>query len=107
MKISETHRFAKMDGKKVLSRAYVRIPEDKTKPLHVFRVWTRKDCRRKGFATGILSEIVAKFGSREMLLRVSPKKGSGLTKDILYKFYGKFGFVRKGNTQTMIREVEQ
>ena len=104
MKISETHRLARMDGNKVLSRAYIRVPQDKKKPICIFRVWTRQSHRRNGLATSLMEEAVKEFGNRDMLLRVGPEKGSGVVKADLYRFYGKFGFVRKGETQTMIRK---
>lgn len=106
MKISETHKLEiKKDGK-IASRIYVRIPENKSQPIYISRLWTKKDYRRQGLATKVLREVISVFGNRQMKLIVSPEKGTGITKETMYKFYSKFGFVKKKNTQTMIRETK-
>jgi len=104
MKISETHRYAIEKDGKVISRIYVRVPSDLSKPVHLFRFWTRKDSRRQGYGRRVFKEAVDKWGHRNMMLRVSPEKGSGLTVEDLFSIYESYGFERKEDTQTMIRK---
>ena len=108
MKISETHKYEMRDKRdRLQSRVYVRIPHDSSKPIEVFRLRTNKSYRKKGYASTLVNHVVSKYGwDRDIKLGVCPEKGSGLTKKDLYRFYGRFGFIKKKNSQTMVRIAE-
>lgn len=108
MKISETHRYERRNDDSVMASAYIRIPTKKDEPVMVSRLRTNKSYRRLGLATSLMREIVGDHGKdRDLKLGVCPEKSCGLTKDDLYEFYGRFGFVRKDDSQVMLRSTDE
>lgn len=102
--VSRTIRYYICNSdKRVISRAYVRLPEDPKKPLFLFRLQTNKKYRGKGLATKLLKKILKDFKKQNIELGVHGHEE--MTTEELFNFYKKFGFERKKNTKRMIRKA--
>jgi hypothetical protein len=97
--VSITKRFSISENGKVVSRVYIRDKED-DKHVYLFRIKTNKSHRRKGLATAIINLVIEKYKHRGITLRAGGQKES-LSTTALIKIYRKFGFIRKGKTNTM------
>ena len=102
MKISETHKYTIDKNNKIISRVYAMVPQDKSEPVYMFRLWTRKSHRRKKFATKVLNQAIKEWKSRPIKLRAC-SGDEALTTEDLIKFYTSLGFVRRPKTNTIIR----
>lgn len=98
-KVSETHRLSISENGEIISRLYIRDKQD-NKPVCLFRLKTNKSHRRKGLASELIKLAIDRYKFRGITLRsCSQKDGPSIT--ALMKMYRKFGFIRKGKTQTM------
>ena len=96
--ISRTERFAIYDGKRVVSRAYVRLPYGLgDKPIFIFRVKTNKSHYRQGFCRKVIEKVIQSYGMYDMELRVCSQDPEAMSTKQLFKFYKEFGFRRKRN----------
>jgi hypothetical protein len=97
--ISTTKRFSICAKGKIVSRVYVRDKGD-DKHVYLFRLKTNKSHRREGLAKDIIESVIEKYKHRGITLRAGGQKDS-LSTTALIKIYRKFGFTRKGKTNTM------
>ena len=93
--VSRTERFAVFDGDKVVSRAYVRVPYDESKPLFIFKVKTNKSHIRQGLCRKVIEHIIESHGEENIELRPHQTEKWGAKTTTLIKFYRSFGFKRK------------
>lgn len=100
---------------KNVGRIYVFGLQEKNNEIHgyVARVHLNPQFRKNGYAIQMMSDIIKNFGHCVLhITSASPNRIEDLNddnrevyRDKLYKFYGRFGFVRTSSEHTgMIRE---
>ena len=105
--ISRTERFAILDGDKVVSRAYLRVPYN-NKPLFIFKVKTNKSHIRQGLCRKVIEQVIKSYGTCDIELRPHQTETWGMSTLGLIKFYRGFGFKKKKSEgkvfNTMLRK---
>ena len=78
------------------------------KLMSIIIVYVQKDYIGNGIGTALINKLLKDYKDYNILLIVNPMMHKTLSKEELYKFYEKFGFVRTNELVcTMIKKAEQ
>ncbi|MEB3147465.1 MAG: GNAT family N-acetyltransferase [Sphaerospermopsis sp.] len=82
------------------------------KGYYLYRVYVKEELRERGLGTRLMNIIIEKYGDKNIHLSACPNRISDLElnrdyyKAKLFGFYARLGFVRKDNTNTMVRYAQ-
>lgn len=96
--VATTEKFSISRDYKIVSR--LQIKKQKKGPVQLSRLKTDKSHRKEGLARELIEKVVNTYRNRGITLKVSSHK-DGPTDATLMRIFRKFGFVRKGKTNTM------